>query len=316
VLLAAFLAAVSLAFGQQSSISGKIVDTRGAAVASVQVTLSLDGRGPDRQAESDENGDFTFPGVAAGSWRLSFAKKGFAEKTSSGEIGAGETLNLPPTSLAIDTVTTEVNVTETQAQIAQDQIKEEEEQRLFGVLPNFYTSYALDAAPLNAKQKLELATKSWLDPTAFVINAMVAGVGQARNSRKGFGQGAEGYAKRYGAGLAEHGTVLLLGKFVAPVVFKQDPRYFYKGTGTTRSRALYAISRTFMCRGDNKKDQFCYSSLIDRFGEGFLTNYYYPAADRDSSSLILQNAALGIGFEAMGNLFREFVAKKITKKKP
>ena len=70
-----------------------------------------------------------------------------------------------------------------------------------------------------------------------------------------------------------------------------------------------------MCRGDNKKDQFCYSSLINRFGTGFVTNYYYPAADRDKSSVILRNSAIGIGGEALGYLFQEFVAKKITRKR-
>ena len=75
----------------------------------------------------------------------------------------------------------------------------------------------------------------------------------------------------------------LLEKVVTTTIFKQDPRYFYKRTGTNRSRAGYAISRTFVCRGDDKKDQFCYSSLINRFGSGFVSNYYYPAADRDKA---------------------------------
>ena len=79
-------------------------------------------------------------------------------------------------------------------------------------------------------------------------------------------------------------------------------------------RFFYAISRTFVCRGDNKKDQFCYSSFVDRFGAGFVTNYYYPAADRDKAAVILRNSAMGIGFDALGNLFQEFVARKITRK--
>lgn len=125
----------------------------------------------------------------------------------------------------------------------------------------------------------------------------------------------QGYAKRYGAAFADYGTSLLLEKVVTATIFKQDPRYFYKGTGTNRSRAFYAISRTFVCRGDNKKDQFCYSSLIDRFGTGFVTNYYYPAADRDTAGVILRNSIIGIGFDALGNLFQEFVARKITRKR-
>ena len=295
-LVLALLATCSLAFSQQSNIAGKIVDTKGVAVANVQVTLTLENRGPDRQTESDETGDFSFSSVTAGPYRLAFTKKGFASRTSAGEISAAQTLNLPPIELAISIVTSEVNVTETQAQLAQDQIKNEEQQRLLGIVPNFFTSYNSDAVPLNTKQKLELTAKTWFDPSSFVINGIIAGVWQAQNTHRGFGQGAQGYGKRYGASFADYGTSLLLEKVVTTTIFKQDPRYFYKGTGTKRSRAFYAMSRTFVCRGDNKKDQFCYSSFINRFGSGFVTNYYYPAADRDTTRVILRNSTIGIGF--------------------
>ena len=312
-LIAAF-ASVSAAFGQPGTISGVVVDTSGAAVGHAQVKLLLDGRGPDRELQSTDNGEFSFDEVNPGPWRLSFSAKGFALKTIAGGLHAGEALNLPTTSLSVDSVATELNVTQTQAELAEAQIKVEEQQRLLGVIPNFFTAYDHDAAPLNAKQKLELTAKSWFDPSSFVIGGIIAGVWQAQNTHKGFGQGAEGYAKRYGATFADYGTSLVLEKTLMPTIFKQDPRYFYKGTGTNKSRAMYAISRTFVCRGDNKKDQFCYSSFINRFGTGFVTNYYYPAADRDKTGVILRNSAMSIGFDALGNLFQEFVARKLTRK--
>jgi hypothetical protein len=315
-LLTLFLAMAPLAFCQQGGdIAGTVVDTSGAAVRGASVKLSLDGRAPDRETQSAESGDFSFPNVVPGPYRLSFAAKGFAARTIAGELRTGETLNLPQTALAIESFATDVTVTQTQAELAETQIKVEEQQRLLGVLPNFFAAYDRDAAPLNAKQKLELTARTWFDPSSFVIEGVIAGVWQAENTHKGFGQGAQGYAKRYGAGFADYGTSLLLEKVVTTTIFKQDPRYFYKGTGTKRSRALYAISRTFVCRGDNKKDQFCYSSFINRLGTGFVTNYYYPAADRDHTGVILRNSAMGIGFDALGNLFQEFVARRITRRK-
>jgi hypothetical protein len=314
-LLPLFLAMAPLLFCQPGDIAGTVVDASGAAVRGARVKLSLDGRAPDRETQSAESGDFSFPNVIPGPYRLSFTAKGFAPGTVAGELRAGETLNLLPTALAIESLATDVTVTQTQAELAEAQIKVEEQQRLLGVLPNFFAAYDRDAAPLNAQQKLELTARTWFDPSSFVIEGIIAGVWQAQNTHKGFGQGAQGYAKRYGAGFADYGTSLLLEKVVTTTIFKQDPRYFYKGTGTNRSRALYAISRTFVCRGDNRKDQFCYSSFINRFGSGFLTNYYYPAADRDHTGVILRNSALSIGFDALGNLFQEFVARKITRKK-
>lgn len=305
-----------LAFSQQGTIIGTVVDTSGASVAQAQVKLSLDSRGPEQETQPADGGGFSFSNVAPGPFHLTFTAQGFAVKTIAGELHAGETLNLPQTALAIDTLNTAVTVTQSQVEIAEAQIKVEEKQRIAGAVPNFFVTYDHDAAPLNARQKLELTGKTWLDPSAFVINGAIAGVWQAQNTHKGFGQGAQGYAKRYGASFADYGTSLLLEKVVMPTIFKQDPRYFYEGIGTKRSRVFYAISRTFVCRGDNKKDQFCYSSFINRFGTGLVTNYYYPAADRDKAGVILRNSTMGIGFDALGNLFQEFVARRITRKRP
>jgi len=314
-LLPLLLAIAGLASGQQGTITGTVVDASGAAVRGVQVELSLEGRAPDQMTQSAENGEFSFSKVAPGPYRLSFSSKGFATKAITGELNAGQMLNLPQTAITIESLATGVTVTQTQVEIAAAQLKVEEQQRFLGVVPNFFTSYDPDAAPLNAKQKLELTAKTWFDPSAFVIEGIIAGVWQLQNTHKGFGQGAQGYAKRYGAGFVDYGSSMLLEKVITTTLFKQDPRYFYRGTGTTRSRVLYAISRTFVCRGDNKKDQFCYSSFVSRFGTGFVTRYYYPAEDRDPARVILRNSAMGIGFEALGNLFQEFLARKITRKK-
>jgi hypothetical protein len=307
---------IPAAMAQQASIGGTVVDPSGASVAHAQIKLSLAGRAPDQETQAGDNGEFLFSNVAAGAYRLTFSANGFATKTIAGELLAAQTLNLPQTTLAIDRLVTEVSVTQTEAEIAQQQIRVEEQQRLVGIVPNFFASYDRDAVPLNTGQKLKLSVKTWLDPSSFAINAIIAGVWQAENTHKGFGPGPEGYGKRYGAAFADYGTSLMLDKVVMTAIFKQDPRYFYKGTGSNRSRALYAMSRTFVCRGDNKKDQVCYSGLVDRIGIGFVTKYYYPAADRDSNGTILRDEGIGLAINAAFNLFQEFAARKITKKKP
>jgi hypothetical protein len=111
-------------------------------------------------------------------------------------------------------------------------------------------------------------------------------------------------------------TRRLIDKVMMPTVFEQDPRYFYKGTGTTRSRFCDALSRSVICRGDNKQPQLCYSSLISRFAAGALTNLYFPPADRNSSRVIFEDGAIGIGGNAVGNLLQEFIVRKLTRKKP
>jgi len=156
----AILATAPMALGQQGSISGAVCDPSGSAIAHAQVRLSLEGQPPDREMQSADSGEFSFRNVDAGPYRLTFSSPGFASKTITGELHAGEALSLPRATLAIDTLATEVNVTQTQAELAEAQIKVAEQQRLLGVLPNFFAVYDRDAAPLNAKQKLELTART------------------------------------------------------------------------------------------------------------------------------------------------------------
>ncbi len=270
--------------------------------------------GPTQSTRSADGGGFSFSNVDPGTFHLTFSAPGFAAKTLVGELRAGETLTLPRTPLMLEILTNEVNVTVTAAEVAEAQIKVEEKQRVLGVLPNYLASYDADPAPLNTKQKFEITAKSIFDPAPWIINGIFAGVGQAQNSHKGFGQGGKGYAKRYGAGLADFMTTELLVHAAMPSIFKQDPRYIAKGTGSTQSRVLYAISRAVVCRGDDKKTQFCYSRVLAGFGAGEITNLYYPSADRDRQGAVLENAAFGLAGEAISNLVREFVAPKLSRK--
>jgi hypothetical protein len=316
LILLASLAVAAPALCQPGTISGTVVDTSGAFVAHAQVALLLDGRDRNRQTESTDDGEFSFSDVDSGPYHLSIAAEGFALKTIIGDLVAGGNVKLPRIALALVTFSTQVNVTPTEADIARAQVKVAEQQRILGLLPNYFVTYDPDAAPLTAKQKFELTWKGFIDPAAFIGTGISAGVAQAQHLHKGFGRGGQGYAKRYGADYAEFVTRRLLDKVVMPTVVKQDPRYFYKGTGTKRSRAFYAISRSVICRGDNKNAQFCYSSLISRFGSGTLTNLYVPPADRNTPGIVLQHAAIGIGGNAAGNLFQEFIARRLGREKP
>jgi len=306
--LLALLSAI-LVFAQPGTLTGTLVDLRGMPVADAEVKLA------ERSVRSAENGSYSFPEVTPGPYLLKITAGGFASKTVTGELTAGQSLTLPATVLAVDTVNTSVNVTQTQAEIAQEQIKEALKQRVGLILPNFFANYNPDAEPLNTKQKFQLTWRTLLDPSTFVFTGIGAGIDQARNTRQGFGQGAQGYFKRYASSYVDLVTTLAINKVIMTSLFKQDPRYFTKNTGTKRSRLWYAINRSVICQGDNRKAQFCYSGISSRLASGYLTNYYYPAAYRNSSNLVLQNVAIGIGAEAGRNLFQEFLARKLMRKK-
>jgi hypothetical protein len=146
----------------------------------------------------------------------------------------------------------------------------------------------------------------------FVIVAGIAGVQQADGQFSGYGQGAQGYAKRYGASYADIVTSTFIGGAILPSILKQDPRYFYKGTGSTSSRLKYAIANAVICKGDNGKWQFNYSSVLGSLAAGGISNLYYPASDRNGVGLTFENTLIGIGATAGVNILQEFVVRKLT----
>jgi hypothetical protein len=304
------------------SISGSVLDPTKALVPGAQLSLATGDSSqqptpkpsPSRDGVTDGDGQFSFAGVPPGPFQLTVTAAGFEPQTYSGVLHAGETLALPPIALKVATNRFEVEVELTQTEVAQEQIKIEERQRVLGVLPNFYVSYIPDAAPLTAKQKFELAWKTTIDPVTLLFVAGVAGVEQEQNHFAEYGRGPQGYGKRFGAGYADAVAGTFLGAAVLPSLLKQDPRYFYKGTGSKRSRALYAIANTVICKGDNGRWQINYSNILGSFAAGGLSNLYYPRQDRHGAGLTLENAAIGIGGAAIGNLMQEFLFRKLTPK--
>ncbi|MFZ3340345.1 MAG: carboxypeptidase-like regulatory domain-containing protein [Terriglobales bacterium] len=291
-------------------ITGTIVDQSGAVVAGAQVTLT--GGGQSQQAVSGSDGQFFFPNVAPGEFRLAITSAGFATQAFSGTLHPGEIETLPQIAMNVADARVEVQVGLTQVEVAEEEVKFEEKQRVLGVIPNFYVSYVPDAAPLDAKQKFKLAFRSMIDPFTFVVVAGTAGVEQAQNHFAGYGQGAQGYAKRFAASFGDATTGTLIGAAIFPVLLRQDPRYFYKGTGSVPSRAAYAIANAFICKGDNGRWQPNYSNVLGSLAAGGISNLYYPEQDRNGAGLTFENGAIGIGATAISNLFQEFIVKKLT----
>jgi hypothetical protein len=210
-------------------------------------------------------------------------------------------------------VNTDVNVVFTIHDLAEEQMKAEEKQRVLGVFPNFYTSYIWHAAPLTAKQKFRLALRTSVDPTAFVITGVTAGIEQWQNYFSGYGQGSQGYAKRYGAAYADGFISTMIGAAILPSAFHQDPRYFYKGTGSIGSRALYAISTVVICRGDNGRWQPNYSNVLGNLASAGISNIYYPSTNRNGAQVTIDNALIGTAEGAISALIQEFVLRKVSR---
>lgn len=294
------------------SISGTVVDQSGAVVPGARVTLTGEAQSPSREVLSGDNGQFSFANVASGAFQLTIASPGFATQTFSGILSSRETRIVPQITLAVAADVTDVQVALSRTELAQAQLKDEEKQRVFGVIPNFYVTYDPHPVALTSKQKFELAWKTTIDPVTFAIVGGIAGVQQAQNTFSGYGQGAQGYAKRFGAAYADVAAGTFIGSAILPSLLKQDPRYFYKGKGSKRSRILYAIANSVICKGDDGHWQPNYSNILGNLAAGGISNLYYPAQNRNGAALTFENAAIGIGATAAANLVEEFLMRKLT----
>jgi hypothetical protein len=295
------------------SISGTVVDPNGNFVVAAQVTLAREGHSGQQGVVSNAEGSFVFTNVPAGPFALTITANSFATRQVPGVLHPGETLVIPDVSLPIAAATTEVEVSgKDNYELAEEQIKVQETQRVLGVIPNFYVTYDPAALPLQPKQKFELAWKSSMDPVNFAATGLVAGVEQADNGFSGYGQGTQGYAKRYGASFADGFIGNMIGGAILPSILKQDPRYFYKGTGGTRARILYALANAVICKGDNGRWQPDYSGILGSLAAGGISNLYYPSSSRNGAQLTFENTLIGIGGSAISNLFQEFLIRRLT----
>ena len=195
-------------------------------------------------------------------------------------------------------------------ELAVHQVKAEEQQRITGVIPNFYVVYDRDAVPLTPKLKFQLATKSLTDQittAGFLLNATIYQMSGYPTYR----QGAQGYGQRLGATFAGGYTNILVGDAILPSVLHQDPRYFYQGTGTTRSRLVHALSSPFVVRGDDARREINWSNIGGDLASGAVANPYYPEKDR-GAKLVLSSALIGAGGRVASAVLQEFVFHKFT----
>ncbi len=294
------------------SISGTVADGTGAVVAGARVRLTREDQSPAQEVLSGADGEFSFANIAPGPFKLTVTSATFAPQIFSGILHSAEFYIAPQITLAAAATSTVVDVTPSRVKEAEAQIKEEEKQRVLSIIPNFYVSYVPNAAPLNSRQKFELAWKTTLDPVTFAVSGIFAGIEQAQNTFPGYGQGAQGYGKRYGASLADSMTGTFLASAILPSLFRQDPRYFYKGTGSKRSRFFYALSSAVICKGDNGHWQPNYSNILGNLAAGGISNLYYPASDRNGAGLTFENGFIGVGSTAVANVLQEFVVRKFT----
>ena len=293
---------------QPGIVMGTVADINSSPVPGATVLIQGDGPENSRSVTTSESGFFEVRDVQAGhTYQIVVESAGFSNWESPAfTLEPGQSKIVDVGSLQIKEVNTVVTVTpETTEEIATQQVNAEEKQRGFAIIPNFYAVYNANAAPLNTKLRFQLALRVARDPFTFAGVALLAGVGQGTNTPD-YVQGARGYGERFAANYANSATDIMLEGAVFPSLLHQDPRYFYKGTGSGKSRAAHVVESLFVSKGENGGWQPNYSGLGGALAAAGLENLYYPRANR-GVGLFLQGFGTTMAIHTAVRMLDEFV---------
>jgi hypothetical protein len=299
---------------QVGYISGTVLDVNGDIVPGATVILEGPALTDRRMVVVKDKGFFEFDNLKPGAtYHVTVSAKSFISWISPAFIlTPGQYKYLMDIRLKIEGGQTTVIVYSTNEQIATEQVRVEEQQRVFGLIPNFYVVYDAKPVPLTSKLKFKLTMKVATDPMTILGVGFLAGIDQAANTPD-FVQGAKGYGQRFGVTAADGFSDILIGSAILPALLHQDPRYFYKGTGTKKFRTLYALAHPFICKGDNGHWQPNYSSLGGDLASAAISNTYYPSSNR-SLGWTFETFSINTGERLVSSLMQEFVLHNITPK--
>jgi hypothetical protein len=311
--LTAFSSAQQRAVQTTGEITGTVTDADAAVVTGADIVLESQLTHEQYTSISNGTGAFKFTALSPGMFQIAIRANGFADwSVTDILLRPGQDHELTDITLKVASVNTSVQALSLH-ELAIEQVKVEETQRILGIIPNYYVSYNWTAAPMSPKLKFSLAWKTALDPFSVFAAGAIAGVQQWQNDFPGYGQGARGYGKRFGASYANTFSDIMLSGAILPALLHQDPRYFYKGTGTVLSRTLYAIAATVICRGDSGHWQPNYSNVFGTLASGAISNLYYPPSSR-SVRLTINNTFINLAGGAIGDLAQELFLKRMTPK--
>ena len=168
-----------------------------------------------------------------------------------------------------------------------------------------FPDLATNASSFGTWDKFKLAANNSVSISTLALSLMAAGYGQAINRPSGYHQGADGYAKRFGAEMARAASENLFGTFMIASALHEDPRFYVRRNYSFKQSVKYAAVRVAITRSDSGERVVNYAGLLGPLaGEG-LANTYYPEQNRTVGETFTRYAS-DIGWKFGGNLLRQY----------
>ena len=168
-----------------------------------------------------------------------------------------------------------------------------------------FPDLATDKGPLDSWGKFKLAANNSVALSTIGAALIGSAYGQAINSPAGYGQGGEGYGKRFGADMARAASANMFGDFVIASLTHEDPRFYVKKHLNFKESVKYAAVRMVITRSDSGERAISYSDLLGPLAGEALANTYYPEGDKGVGSTFTRYAS-DLGWKFAGNLLRQY----------
>ncbi len=192
-----------------------------------------------------------------------------------------------------------------------------QDKRIAGVFPNYRTADNTQPfTPLTAGQKWKIATKDSIDYPSYVIATVFASISQANNTNSEFGQGLQGYGKRYAAGIADQDLGNFMTEALYPTLLHEDPRYFRKVNGSVKSRILWSVERIVVTKTDSGRSTFNFAEWVGNGTVAAIGNSYYSGERGFSPTM--QRLFTQVSTDTVSDLLKEFwpdLKRHFTKKR-
>jgi hypothetical protein len=169
----------------------------------------------------------------------------------------------------------------------------------------FFPDIATTEGPLSAGEKFKLFVDNSISVFALAESALSAGIAQADNSPGGYGQGGEGYGKRFGSSMARNASSQFFGTFLLASILRQDPRFFPQVDPTFGGSVKYSVKRLFVTRDDDKHDVANWSGLLGPLMAEGLANAYWPEPDRTAGQTF-ERYGVDLAERVGSNLLRNY----------
>lgn len=295
------------------AVRGEVMYPDKSPISGAKLTLTPTS-GPLLTTKAEIDGSFLFQQVPPGTFTLTVTSDDVEPASTSVTVAPAQSVELPSIEMRMAVVHTDVTaISEWEA--AEREVRAEEGQRILKSIPNYMVVYDDEPLPLSSGQKFRLSVRTFTDPVSIAVSAAIAAGEQRSNAYPGFGTGVSGYMRRFGASVGDNTSGMLLSGAILPSVFHQDPRYFYRGTGSKASRLMYVLKQTVEQKGDNGHWQFGWSNTLGGVGTALISDTYYPREGHQWGSDTGQLFGLSMLSTGISNLMQEFVFGRVTSRR-